>query len=34
MNKGGNYKEMLNVDREGNCPHAPLPENRVEIMKK
>lgn len=24
MNKGGDYKEQLNVDSEGNCPHAPF----------
>ena len=35
MNKGGNYKEMLNIDREGNCPHAPLTrrESKEEIIK-
>ena len=34
MNKGGNYKEILNVDSKGNCPHAPFTRRESKDYEK
>jgi len=34
MNKGGNYREMLNTDNEGNCSHAPFTRKQSKDYEK
>jgi len=34
MNKGGNYREMLNTDSEDNCSHVPFSRKQSKDYEK